>query len=134
MVRFENALNLLNLTYQEYVMKKLVSELSGAELDYWVGAAEGVKIIYSKAFNVLMYNNKSIGLACQWSPSTKPEQAYPIIERDKISVSYYFDTWGALMPTRLDCDVSGETTLIAAMRCKVASVFGEYVDMPNLMA
>ncbi len=105
--------------------RKLVSELSCGDLDYWVSKIEGVK----PRKHVFGWLYQPFGIDWDtWSPTKIPNQAYPIIERDRISVGYYFNTWNALIPTRIDCDMTGETALIAAMRCKVASVYGEYVD------
>jgi len=63
--------------------------------------------------------------------STDWAQAGPIIEREKMRVAYNPDehTWEA----GWDCYVKGwgDTPLVAAMRCYVASKLGDEVDIPE---
>lgn len=108
-------------------MQKLVSGLSGSELDYWVGMAERIILMPSETgWKYITFSIKSY----DWSPSTKPEQAYPIIERDKIGFRFNerIGCWFASIPKYPATCCEGETLLIAAMRCKVASFYGEYVN------
>lgn len=107
-------------------MKKLVSELSGAELDYWVAMAEGYRKIIDH------YESQDDIFICecfQWSPSTNPAQGWPIIEREKISsiFSKKDQIWYSVIDKLPLTQHEGETSLIADMRCRVASVYGEYV-------
>jgi hypothetical protein len=68
-----------------------------------------------------------------WSPTTRWEQAGPIIEREGISLFRH-----EAIPA-LNCgdyywkanNTYGPTPLIAAMRCLVASRLGEQVEIPN---
>lgn len=83
-----------------------------------------------------------------WSPSTDPAQAWPIIEREglrwnKIGDQYYVwtpdhDWYDPLHEPMFDDDgvkwrgfEYGPTGLIAAMRCYVASKLGYEVDVPE---
>ena len=74
--------------------------------------------------------------------STDPAQAYPIIDREGITVSKYAkeleqpldklwfaNTWDS--DVNMDSVVEGPTPLIAAMRCYVASKLGDEVDVPE---
>jgi hypothetical protein len=74
-----------------------------------------------------------------WTPTTSWHQGGPIIEREKICLNCGDGTWGvaegvweAHMPYGMSDDFSeGPTPLIAAMRCYVASVLGDEVDIPE---
>lgn len=106
--------------------KKLVSELSGADLDYWVAKSLGYRHIIDK------YETADDMFVCyfvDWSPSTNPAQGWPIIERDKIKICPQInDNWYAFKGLLVTQNgMQGETSLIAAMRCRVASVYGETV-------
>ena len=111
-------------------MKKLVSELSGAELDYWVGMAEEQDFYKPYSGQEIMLVRVG-GELMIWNPTTNPEQAWPIIERDKISLKSRclpIKNYGWYAEIEGNYAMTGETSLIAAMRCFVASVYGEYVD------
>lgn len=115
-------------------MQKLVSELSGAELDYWVGMAENLSIELGKECTLLVSDDLYFA---PYNPSSNPLQGYPIIEIARININ------SRVLPTRNiaidkidwradiqgNYGMTGETALIAAMRCKVASVYGEYVTI-----
>ena len=60
-----------------------------------------------------------------WSPSTDWEQGGPIIEREKIEIFIRDGKWFAYSSLSKPEDFYGETPLIAAMRCYVASVTEE---------
>ena len=71
-----------------------------------------------------------------FKPSTDWMQGGPIIEREGISL--YLDTnnlWQANIfdgnPAVFGTGVEGETPLIAAMRCYVASKLGDEVEIPD---
>lgn len=73
-----------------------------------------------------------------WTPSVDRNQGGPIIERERISVWNARDvghdfSWGAYrVVERKSCyDQHGDTPLIAAMRCYVASKLGDEVDVPE---
>jgi hypothetical protein len=103
------------------------SELTGAALDWAVAEIEW--IAHDSETNVLMV---TVGDDNGWKfkPSSDWSQGGPIIEREKMRMAYNFDEhiWEA----GWDCHVKGwgDTPLIAAMRCFVASKLGDEVDVP----
>jgi len=130
-----------------------VSELEGAELDYWVAKAEGYTIenavhdegcftIYdSEGGRVgdLPKSNTYKGIIYGlYAPSTKWELSGPIIEREKIYVGPCVyapeHTWQATKHKYVEGHYKGEfiatgpTPLIAAMRAYISSKYGETVD------
>lgn len=109
--------------------KKMVSELAGTELDYWVARAMGLQAIPNQPSGYFYWGNQS-----GWfSPSTDWAQGGPIIEREKIAVlSRDYDgscrtCWAANKNDFLSYG-TGETPLIAAMRCYVSSKFGDSME------
>ena len=88
------------------------SELTGAALDWAVAKCEGMNY---------------------WSPvpnySTDWQQGGPIIEREKVSLLYLHDKWGA--GVNAWTNQYGPTPLIAAMRCYVVSKLGDDVEIPK---
>ena len=106
------------------------SELSGDALDWAVAKCEGVTcaiwqgVVVDEFSNPLMYHN-------DWA------LAGAIIEREKIGLHYGDGTWGvnagrweANHPECLYVE-GGDTPLIAAMRCYVASKMGDEVELPE---
>lgn len=97
------------------------SELTGAALDWAVAQCEG-KIYHGPA----------------WSKySTDWAQGGPIIEREWIAIECWPNEsdenmrWaGTVYDKPPLCEALGPTPLIAAMRCYVASVLGDEVDVP----
>ncbi len=66
--------------------------------------------------------------------STYWEFGGPIIEREKIALIPPHDeirVWEAVHPNRMHDEVYGETPLIAAMRCYVASKLGDEIEVPE---
>lgn len=112
------------------------SELTGAHLDYWVGRAEGLPVGIDSGVCCYVKDEKTWpkdpfyrSIACslaQFSPSTNWAQGGPIIERAAIPVRQlkerHFPNWQAGSQRCF-----GPTPLIAAMRCYVASKFGDEV-------
>lgn len=107
----------------ETIMKIKTSELTGPALDWAVAKCEGY-----------------IGISLQertgtdwYSPSTDWSQGGPIIERENIAIRPFKDggEWLAKSATK-QCD--GQTPLIAAMRCYVASKLGDTVEIPHELA
>ena len=95
-----------------------VEELSGNLLDYWVGRAEG-KTVEIRG-GLCMFGD-------EWfSPTKKWSQGGPIIEREEIQLvpRANGEQWAAGID---QCVTGGDTVLIAAMRCYVASKFGDEV-------
>lgn len=131
-----------------------VSELQGAELNYWVAKAEGYEAKLSKTHPTDGYPLYEDSVSCwvykkiddeddeyHWSiyePSWMWHDGGPIIEREKIEVNPFAmpvmgNAWTAIV-----CELkglgarskhyNGPTPLIAAMRARVASKYGEEVD------
>ena len=95
-----------------------VSELSGFALDWAVAKCEG-----------LDYWQPEIGPS-QPEYSSNWAEGGPIIERERIDV-YGFDgeQWGA--EDNFRSRQYGDTPLVAAMRCYVASKLGEEITVPE---
>lgn len=125
-------------------MKIKTAELEGHQLNYAVAIAEGYQtkgVVYTwngqakfriyKSSVPCEYEEKIFNFAYDWS------QGGEIIEREKIGIGYSSDanTWGA-SKTNIDKWAWGsdENPLVAAMRCYVASVFGDTVDIPESVA
>jgi len=113
-----------------------VAELMGAELDYWAGIADGLNVEIALSGECLLMDDNGDEICDEYSPSTNWEYGGPIIEREKITIEpnpYGQKQWGACHgphgkePTWIW--KNAETALIAAMRCFVASKFGD--DVPN---
>jgi hypothetical protein len=129
--------------------KKPVSELTGAELDYWVARAdeENIRRSYrhqdffkgierkSDGGVVIVEKYPDMDREVPFEPSTDWEDGGPIIEREKISVLVgwqasmrvtltFKDSFGN--ESRVGCSYfdNGSTPLEAAMRCFVKSKFG----------
>jgi hypothetical protein len=100
------------------------SELTGAALDWAVAKGEGA----------INGNDLDIGFILEggYSPSTDWAQGGPIIEREKIG--WFWDAgnehWCAANPKATFCE-DGPTPLVAAMRCYVASILGDTVNIPE---
>lgn len=106
------------------------STLTAALLDYWTGRAEGIEEQYLKLRRV----QRSDELICvldhgeprRYDPSTNPALGWSIIDRDGIEFQKSLVAkWKATCFGRHHS--FGDTHLIAAMRAKVASVFGDEV-------
>jgi hypothetical protein len=117
-----------------------VSKLTGAELDYWVGKAEGlnVKIIGENCFESFDTHMLPNAYTLTYSPTSLWSQGGPIIHRERIGTSGpgcmggpdSEKYWSAHIDTgSFPCiSATGRTPLIAAMRAYVAGKFGEEVD------
>ena len=106
------------------------NELTGAALDWAVAKCEGLLCFgYRTDGERFAVKNGDSGID-GFMPSTNWAQGGPIIERERIDV-YGFDgeQWGA--EDNLRARQYGETPLIAAMRCHVASKLGENIDIPD---
>lgn len=119
-----------------------VSELEGAVLDLFVGMADERHVKIFPQLGCVEYHitgKKSIGkIKNIYSPSTDWSQGGPIIERERIklepvesfsqadSEEYPDGAWYAEISNKYTGG-EGETSLIAAMRCYVASKYGDEV-------
>lgn len=106
-------------------MKIKTSELKGAALDWAV----------AKAWQPV-YSDGAILVAVvqgDYHPSTDWSFGGPIIEREKITIMCPStgDFWDARVNTFPPVYWRGETPLIAAMRCYVASKLGDEVEIPE---
>lgn len=109
------------------------SELIGAALDWAVAESNETPIYRSgKTLTRMDMDGQHY-----WQPSTDWAQAGPIIERKWITLECWPNEsdenmrWaGTIYDTRPVCEALGPTPLIAAMRCYVASVLGDEVNIP----
>lgn len=121
-------------------------DLIGAALDWAVAKCEGHKPVFTRHW-VTPSHPEDPRRVCvpapSWvqpfEPSTNWAQGGPIIERENISVGYQghlgvpIDSlWYAT--NRGDACGFGQTPLIAAMRCFVASKLGPVVEVPEELA
>ena len=114
-------------------MKIKTSELTGAALDWAV--AKAWQHVYSDK-HILEHATKN-----GFRPSTDWAQGGPIIEREKIGIqrcvrACKYHGWLALKDEPFhdrsgEDEVWGETPLIAAMRCYVASKLGDTIEIPE---
>jgi hypothetical protein len=115
-----------DLKQREERMK--TSELEGPALDWAVSKCEGVEWEQGD----LDAGEYGPG----FMPTTNWSQGGPIIEREVITLIHpRWDGWTAhKYDDRIEDEsytVDGPTPLIAAMRCYVASVLGDTVDIPE---
>lgn len=113
------------------------SELSGAALDYAVATCDGWYDYdqEDKAFRA----DKSKGYGWlsldEFNPSTDWAHGGAIIEREGLSIEPFkgrSNDWRAF-DFKEGHVYAGESALIAAMRCYVASKLGEAVDVPDTL-
>lgn len=117
----------------------IVAELEGAQLDFWVAKTAGLRPILTGA--VIPVCRLEIAPSIPFSPSKEWSLAGPIIERERIDVTYHALSDGGRWEAGMHkwskapgftmtaiAGGSGPTPLIAAMRCFVASKFGDEVE------
>jgi len=114
-------------------MTKRTSELTGAALDWAVAKCEGVSVEYidDSVTQCLLVTPLGSGV---FAPSTNWAQGGDIIEREKIRLDTSWREEDGHWAARIDGVGGwwgGDTPLIAAMRCYVASKFGDEVDVPE---
>ena len=115
--------------------KVKTSELNGVQLDWAVAKADGWEPMMDEG-GLYFYDFME---EKNWRPSTDWEQGGPIIEREVISIGKHtWDangviSWGASKSSLFQGAPfsTGQTPLIAAMRCYVASKLGEEVEIPE---
>ncbi|PLC06392.1 hypothetical protein CY658_04985 [Variovorax sp. RO1] len=120
------------------------SELTGAQLDYWVAKAEGHRVRLVGELVVFYEGGDDSGLkerrGPEFSPSTDWSDGGPIIERERIGVWSGVDPYSGKSADALwfsegsgtssgRAKATGPSSLVAAMRAYVASKFGE--DFPG---
>ena len=123
-------------------MKIETSELIGAALDWAVAKCEAEKDVlycqqqYGRLLVRIAGNHETTDSEWLYSPSTNWAQGGPIIEREKI-LADFDNGWSFETPWRCAVSINrydlydGETLLVAAMRCYVASKLGDVVDIPE---
>ena len=119
-------------------MKYLVSEIEGGQLDAAVAKADGMKFVLVRTMMDVPGLSKCVlfhGLT-DFAPSSDLSHGGPIIERESIDVHKVNDShFGARLWIRVDddtitnCDSSGPTMLIAAMRAFVVAKLDDEVDL-----
>lgn len=106
------------------------NELIGALLDYSVAICEGMRTTYSDF--VAMQNTAPENQ--RFNPSSRWEQAGPIIKRERIRLYPDDETDGWIAQINLPSDIpitsTASTPTKAAMRCYVKSILGDTVDFP----
>ena len=121
-------------------MKIKTSELTGAALDWAVAKCEhGIKR-YKYGAPCFSPDTKRIyeteglrQIGVNFTPSTNWAQGGPIIEREGMTIALDAFGWearhydGETEPWTM----TGDTPLVAAMRCFVASKLGDTVDVPE---
>lgn len=113
-------------------MKHMLTEnLTGAALDWAVAVLQNVEC--DEQHSGIWFNDA--GEAVRYTPSTDWSQAGPIIERNRIDVvaDEHTDEWHSVMCGEVVHIAMGygPTPIIAALRCYVASKFGDYIDLPK---
>ena len=109
------------------------SELNGVALDWAVAKCEGLLGFGYRNDMGLLRITLSTGEDEYFKPTLDWSQGGAIIEREKISLwSRGKKEWAAesFTPNELGPEETGETPLIAAMRCYVESELGDYVAVP----
>ena len=104
------------------------NELTGTALDWAVAKCEGLDLFESEGWEYFDGGRRP------YRPSTSWAQGGPIIERERIRLD---TTWGSddgYWAARIDVVGGwwqGNTPLVAAMRCYVASKLGDEIDVPE---
>ena len=122
-------------------MKMKTIELTGTALDWAVSVAQGYDYDISEQGEVLTGDTIPVVdgyyAGCHedelYRPSRDWVQGGPIIDRERITIRYWSNvpTAHAYMPFKGANLYEGETALIAAMRCFVASKLGDEIDVPE---
>jgi len=115
------------------------SELTGAALDWAVAKCEYDNRRYNYGSPCFSPKTKRVyetqglqEIGVNFSPSTDPAQAYPIIVREKIATDPDADDGQWAASTRdAPCYWVGPTPLIAAMRCYCCAKLGDEIDIPE---
>jgi hypothetical protein len=123
-------------------MKIKTSELQYVALDWAVAKCLGHRVVenYGAYIRIYLPDQKQSMYTLTFCPSAEWSQGGPIIEREKISLRYdcidigngtcgwVAESWDK---SGEHFEENGPTPLIAAMRCYVAGMLGDEVDVPN---
>jgi hypothetical protein len=128
---------------RDNMTKKLVSELEGAELDYFVALSEGltqVRITSDISIGIKPYcyfydDERNFSEGDFYSPSLNWAQAGPLIDKYEIDIDHRaVENY----PSGFDCGATclgfvqyGHTALVAVCRSIVLYKIGKYVDWPS---
>jgi hypothetical protein len=115
------------------------AELTGAALDWAVAKIEHPNLLWGSGIGIHHASHQIViphlpEPQCYWSPSTNWAQGGPIIELNAIQLTpdEYTGTWRAYTTNEGEpYEYKGQTPLIAAMRCFVASNLGDEVELPK---
>ena len=108
-------------------MKKQIKDLELWEVDFLVAKAEGFEpfIRHNKCFI-----KKEGYYDTYYSPTTNPSQAWPIIERERINITYgNEDVYCWIGDAFNDKILVGKTSLEASMIAYVDYKFGDEVEL-----
>ena len=109
-----------------------VADLTAPELDYWVGKAEGLKVVRDWIIGDEKRCVTDIDAVLElYEPSTNWSDGGPIIEREGLDIGRNSNgEWWSIKPYDkvIKPQGTGPTPLIAAMRCYVAYKFGDDGD------
>lgn len=110
-----------------------LEQATGAALDLLVATCEGHLASVTKSGEVIILRE---GITDYFDPSRNWGWAGPIIERERIATlcpatGDFWDARDSKTFTKNPQYYRGPTPLIAAMRCYVASVMGETVEVPE---
>lgn len=124
-------------------MKIKTSELSGMALDWAVAKCEGNDQFAQYTPHLRVYHQRTDSLSSYtvtFCPSTDWTRGGPLIERECIDIMFEGPEWYAYIRYEAadgynrTLQYDGQTPLIAAMRCYVASKLGEEVEVPDGIA
>ena len=104
-------------------------ELTGDALDLAVAKIEYTNPVTIGSSTLMVFK----GVPFDYHPSIDWEWGGPIIEREKIELFIRDGKWFAYSSLSKPEDFYGETPLIAAMRCYVASVLGDEVEINDVL-
>ena len=115
-----------------------VSELAGAQLDYWVARANGSRAVDLKIGpsprnpeQIVCIENDPSGFAwIVFAPSTDWSQGGPLMEKYRIDTEKMSKAWLAFFSNKSEAPVvaEGSTPLQAICRAVVRAKFGDEVD------
>lgn len=119
-------------------MKIKVSEATPLQLNWLVAKAEGYSGWDGECFTRYSDNYPGAFFLKDYHPSTNWLRGGPIIEQEALHLYPYGKDWYASEVSLLDSSdgfgpyvYQGNTPLIAAMRCYVASKLGDEVKVPK---
>ena len=117
-------------------MKIKTSGLQGVALDWAVAKCLGHEVVenYVSYIRIYLTDPKQAGYALTFCPSTDWAHGGPIIEREGIQLRCGLGGWVALPYDSAFSEEAyqeGDTPLVAAMRCYVASKLGDEVEVPD---